>query len=74
MEFAHLVHTARSVEATLAPLQSAWNRGVHSTSATWVLRLAWYPSGKGEVRKTFMREFDSHPRRPQLENLKGGIL
>ncbi len=23
---------------------------------------ARYPSGKGEVCKTFMREFDSHPR------------
>ena len=26
---------------------------------------ARYPSGKGEVCKTFMREFDSHPRLQQ---------
>ena len=34
----------------------------HLSTVTYHCLQARYPSGKGEVCKTFMREFDSHPR------------
>jgi hypothetical protein len=47
---------------------------------TWVYELRYtsqvearYPSGKGEVCKTFMRGFDSHPRLQQIPNVYASI-
>jgi hypothetical protein len=34
---------------------------------------ARYPSGKGEVCKTFMRGFDSHPRLQKILNVYAGF-
>jgi hypothetical protein len=53
------------VECDLAKVEVAGSNPV-SRSRTYKLQTfissARYPSGKGEVCKTFMREFDSHPR------------
>jgi hypothetical protein len=51
------------VECDLAKVEVAGSNPV--SRSRFFLRLrssARYPSGKGEVCKTFIREFDSHPR------------
>jgi hypothetical protein len=54
------------VECDLAKVEVAGSNPVSRSSFANLLEAltqkARYPSGKGEVCKTFMREFDSHPR------------
>jgi hypothetical protein len=54
------------VECDLAKVEVAGSNPVSRSSFAILIEAltlkARYPSGKGEVCKTFMREFDSHPR------------
>ena len=51
------------VECDLAKVEVAGSNPVSRSRTSFsLISSARYPSGKGEVCKTFMREFDSHPR------------
>ena len=44
-------------------------RTIQKGCTRWLSREARYPSGKGEVCKTFMRRFDPDPRLHKINNL-----
>ena len=56
--------------AVVSPVCGVRLQDVHARSLD---RRARYPSGKGEVCKTFMREFDSHPRLHTLKQYKQAL-
>jgi hypothetical protein len=58
------------VECDLAKVEVAGSNPVSRSKAnTFNLPAARYPSGKGEVCKTFMRRFDSAPRLQDSQNV-----
>ena len=57
------------VECDLAKVEVAGSNPVSRSNFPVFSQGARYPSGKGEVCKTFMREFDSHPRLQSLQQL-----
>ena len=56
-------------KAVTSDKQTAFVLARHLSLITRHCFQARYPSGKGEVCKTFMREFDSHPRLHSLRQL-----
>jgi hypothetical protein len=61
------------VECDLAKVEVAGSNPVSRSKLSSVPE-ARYPSGKGEVCKTFMRGFDSHPRLQYLHAVLGSSV
>jgi hypothetical protein len=67
-------------EARKKNLQSVFAAARNRVALTGVGKLRYtsgvearYPSGKGEVCKTFMRGFDSHPRLHKIASVYAGV-
>ena len=72
VEVAGSTPVSRSITCSLLPLAHARVYALRSDQASTQFE-ARYPSGKGEVCKTFMRRFDPDPRLQSFNHLTFGM-